>query len=422
MLPPCRRSARGASAATAANAHSAAAATYGAARERSAISGPRFLAFDDVRRERNHGSDVGEVCGHDQRARGLTCERPELLDVLLGDPQLHRLGAAAARQRLADLLEPLRGRRRHREDCRGFARGLVDLLLLVGLRLLDDALLLAFGLVDLRVALALGGQHHRALLALGAHLLFHRREHVFRRVDVLDLVAQDLDAPGRRGLVELVDDVGVDRGALLEGAVELDLADLAAQRRLRELNDREAVVGDAVGGLARIEHLHVEHAIDADLHVVARDADLLGNVHRLFLEVVLVGDAVEEGLQDVKPGLDRAAVAAEGLDHECALLRHDDRGLRNDDDDDKYDDADGVPGFHACDYSALMCKVRPSTCAITASRPGSIACAPALRAVQLEPRYSTRPLWPGSSRESTTTRSPMVSRSSTCPADPRSIS
>ncbi len=179
---------------------------------------------------------------------------------------------------------------------------------------------------------------------------------------------------GAEALSSSVDDVGVDRGALLEGAVELDLADLAAQRRLRELDDREAVVGDAVGGLARIEHLQVEHAVDADLHVVARDADLLGDVHRLFLEVVLVGDAVEEGLQDVEPGLDRAVVAAERLDDEGALLGHDDRGLRDDDDDDKYDDADGVSGFHACDYSALMCKVRPSTCAITASRPGSIGC------------------------------------------------
>src|SRR4026208_577581 len=50
---------------------------------------------------------------------------------------------------------------------------LVDLLLLVGFGLLDDALLLALGLVDLRVAIAFRGEHHRALLALGAHLLFH---------------------------------------------------------------------------------------------------------------------------------------------------------------------------------------------------------------------------------------------------------
>ena len=43
--------------------------------------------------------------------------------------------------------------------------------------------------------------------------------------------------------------------ALLERPVEFDLADLAAQGRLRELNDGELVIGDAVGGALRIEHL-----------------------------------------------------------------------------------------------------------------------------------------------------------------------
>ena len=53
------------------------------------------------------------------------------------------------------------------------------------------------------VARAFRRQDHRALLALGAHLLLHRGENVVRRRDVLDLVAQHLDAPGLRGLVEL---------------------------------------------------------------------------------------------------------------------------------------------------------------------------------------------------------------------------
>ena len=144
--------------------------------------------------------------------------------------------------------------------------------------MLDDALLVALGRIDLGVALTLGGEHDGALFALGAHLLLHRRQHVLRRRDVLDLVAHHLDAPRNRRLVQLSHDVGVDDAARLEGAVELDLADLAAQRGLRELRNGEAVIGDAVGGEMRIEHLHVEHRIDADLHVVARDADLLGDV------------------------------------------------------------------------------------------------------------------------------------------------
>ena len=125
--------------------------------------------------------------------------------------------------------------------------------------------------------------------------------------------------------------------ARLERAIEIDLADLAAQRRLRELDDREAIVRDAVRGAAGIEHLQIQHAVDADLHVVLGDADLLGNIERLFLEGVPVGDAFDERKQDVKPGLDRAAVAAESLDDEGALLRHDDGGLHQDDDD-EHDD------------------------------------------------------------------------------------
>src|SRR5688572_20587742 len=155
IVPPWRSNAPGGSAAAAATTHRQATAPAVRRWNRLDTSGTRFLALHDIGRERNHGGDVCEVRRHDQRARRLVRERPELLDVLLGDPQLHGFGAAAPGQRLADLPEALGGRRRHREDCRRLALRLVDLLLLVGLGFLDDALLLALGLVDLGVALAL---------------------------------------------------------------------------------------------------------------------------------------------------------------------------------------------------------------------------------------------------------------------------
>jgi len=82
-----------------------------------------------------------------------------------------------------------------------------------------------------------------------------------------DLVAQHLDAPGGRGLVELADDLVVDVRALLERAVEVDLADLAAQRRLGQLADGEHVVHDAVRGPLGVQHLEVEHAVHVHLDV-----------------------------------------------------------------------------------------------------------------------------------------------------------
>ncbi len=243
-------------------------------------------------------------------------------------------------------MQPLGRRRRDREDRSRLALRLVDLLLLVPFRFLDDALLVAFRLVDLGVALAFGVQDDGALFALRAHLLLHGAQDVLGRIDVLDLVAQHLDAPGRGSLVEFGDDILVDRLPLFEGAVELDLADLAAERRLRELDDREAVVGDAVGCLAGLQHLQIQHSVHADLHVVPGDADLLRDVHRLFLQVVLVGDALDERDEDMKARLDRAAVAAEILDDKRALLRHDNGGLRDDDDREQRDHPDDIHGFH----------------------------------------------------------------------------
>ena len=57
--------------------------------------------------------------------------------------------------RLGDLADALGGRGRDRQNRRGLAFGLVDLLLLPRFRRLDDLLLLAFGGVDRGVALRL---------------------------------------------------------------------------------------------------------------------------------------------------------------------------------------------------------------------------------------------------------------------------
>ena len=121
-----------------------------------------------------------------------------------------------------------------------------------------------------------------------------------------------------------------------EGLVELHLADLAAQRGLRELRDRGDVVRRAVGREPRIGHLVVEDAVDAELGVVLGDADLLGHVERHFLQRMHVGDAVEERDDEVEPGSSMPWKLPEALDHPRALLRHDAHAL----DDEGHDHAD----------------------------------------------------------------------------------
>ena len=54
--------------------------------------------------------------------------------------------------------------------------------------------------------------------------------------------------------------------------------------------DGEDVVGDAVRGALRVQHLEIQHAVHLHLHVVARDADLRRDIERHFLQRVLVAD------------------------------------------------------------------------------------------------------------------------------------
>src|SRR5574344_1644370 len=284
----------------------------------------RFMSCGSDAGLRNHrrcglddSRDVRKVGRKDHRVVRLR-EVAELRNVLLGELHVDGLESALAFDRLRDLADALR------------------------LRLGDeqDLLRAALGLVDLRLAVALRLRDHRALLALGAHLLLHRVADRPRRGDVLDFVARDLDSPGVGRLVDRRDDRRVDGRALLERTVEVELAHLGPHRRLRELRRREKVVADAVRGLRRIHHLHVEDAVDRHRDVVLRDALLRRHVDRLLLQRVLVGDAVEERHQDVETGVQRALVLAEPLHDVRRLLRHDHRGLANRDEYDKRDDSE----------------------------------------------------------------------------------
>src|SRR5262249_40010580 len=157
--------------------------------------------LEDARGHCDHRAHIADGRRHDHRGPALG-QQSELLDVLLGEAKLHRLAAARRVDGLRDLHDSLGGRLRHRHDRRCLPLRLVDGLLLLRFRGLDHLLPVALGAVDRGVALPFRLQDQRALLALGAHLLLHRGEHVLRRRDVLDLVAQHLHAPRFRGLVD----------------------------------------------------------------------------------------------------------------------------------------------------------------------------------------------------------------------------
>src|ERR1700733_12483272 len=110
----------------------------------------------------------------------------------------------------------------------------------------------------------------------------------------------------------------------------------------------------------RIHHLHIKEAVHADLNVVAGDADLLGDIDGDLFQAVLVGDALHERHQNVESGRQRAAVLAEMLDDEGALLRNHGGGLRDYHHDQDGDNDGSVAERHVHD-SLLTTNVTPST-------------------------------------------------------------
>ena len=75
-----------------------------------------------------------------------------------------------------------------------------------------------------------------------------------------------------------------------------------------------------------------------DLHVVARNTDLLWNIDGRFFQGMFVPNHIEERHQDMKAGIQRRVIFAEPLDHEGALLRDDASGFGNYDNDEKSQD------------------------------------------------------------------------------------
>jgi len=119
-----------------------------------------------------------------------------------------------------------------------------------------------------------------------------------------------------------VDHLGVNDVALFKCFVQFQLADHAAQAGLGQLRDRHDVVGRAVARQLGVRDLKVQDAVDLQLCVVARDADLAGHVERDFFEAVFVSHFVDEGHQEVQAWGQGAVVFTQSLHDPSALLGH----------------------------------------------------------------------------------------------------
>ena len=108
------------------------------------------------------------------------------------------------------------------DDLRGAGFGFGGALARLGVA--EGGFLAAFGLQDLRLLEAFGLEDLGTLVAFGHHLPAHRFDEVGRRIDVLDLDAGDLDAPGMRGFIDDAQQPLVDGVAIGQQLVEVHRA------------------------------------------------------------------------------------------------------------------------------------------------------------------------------------------------------
>jgi hypothetical protein len=163
---------------------------------------------------------------------------------------------------------------------------------LLALGFQDHRLLLALGLEDRGLAEALGLEDVGALLALGLHLPRHRIDQVARRLDVLDLDAVDLDAPGMGRLVDHAQHLGIDLVALGQRLVQVHRADHGADVGHHQVEDGDLQGGDLVRGLGRIQHLEEDHAVDLHHRVVLGDDVLAGTSSTCSIMLILAADGL----------------------------------------------------------------------------------------------------------------------------------
>src|SRR6185437_2180970 len=206
-----------------------------------------------------------------------------------------------------------------------------------------------------------------------------------------------------------------DGGPGLKSFVQLDLADLASQRRLGQLRERKLIVVDPVRRALGIKHPHVQNSVDMDLDIVARNAHLFGNVDGTFLQHVLVTDCVDERHENVESRIKRRTVFPQTFHDVGALLRDDHSSFRDrDDNDQRQHDENKRSSFHAhtsfdsIRYSDLTQSVNPSTFVTIARWPLASGEVPSLRVVHVVPRNSALPVCPEGRSSSRTADSPTM--------------
>jgi hypothetical protein len=210
-------------------------------------------------------------------------------------------------------------------------------------RLADALRLLYLSAFD-AVRRRLGGGREvdrRDLLVFGLHDLVHRVLNVLRRVDLLELGADDVDAPRFRLLDEHLVELFVDFSALAVGGLQGERADDVTKRGSREVHDLPVDVVHVIlraldallVGLDAVVDLRVDHRVQ----VVVRDDLLRVGVHHELGDVDLE-HPLDERDDPVEPRIPESLVFPEPLDEPAVRRTHDPDPHEEEDHDDDAED------------------------------------------------------------------------------------
>lgn len=79
--------------------------------------------------------------------------------------------------------------------------------------------------------------------------------------------------------------------------------------------------------------MKIDDTVNSQLRIVARDADLAGDIQGNFFQRMTVGDAVDKGNEDIEAGSQGAMETSEPFDNVDFLLGNNDKGFKSENND-----------------------------------------------------------------------------------------
>src|SRR5215475_10046253 len=181
--------------------------------------------------------------------------------------------------------------------------------------------------------------------AFGLGLAGNRPDHALVEIDALDLHGRYLDTPPLGLLVEHILNVGVELVALGQHLVEVVLAQDPAQRGLRKLAGCGEIIVDLNHRALGIDDAEVDHGINFDRHVVARN-HVLGR-HLVDDHAEIDPHHLLHQRHEQEESRSLGAGVAPEREHDAALVFAQDADRREqDNDDENRQKGDGGEGKH----------------------------------------------------------------------------